>query len=166
LLVDRRPETIVELRAGTSTVVLAYVLRKIGRGRLFTFEDRLEYADRTEKRVAAHCLTDYVRICHAPLTEIDGRNVWYDPAVVLSALVGPIDVLVTDGPSAVHNPDARRPALPLLVNNLAPGALIIMDDAYREGERRAMQNWSGTFGIGFSVVESEKGLAVGIYGQG
>ncbi len=47
-----------------------------------------------------------------------------------------IDLLVIDGPPSSTNPDARFPALEHLVPLLSPKATVILDDVYRDEERK------------------------------
>jgi predicted O-methyltransferase YrrM len=144
LAVERKPDLIVELGSGLSSLVLGLTVRRLGNGRVVSFDHSPEWADQTRARVAALGLTDVVTVIDAPLAEIEVAGVkrrWYDLAGNLPE--APIDMLVIDGPSVTGPKDwaARWPALPLLDSRLAPRAIVYLDDAARPGEREAVNRW-------------------------
>jgi predicted O-methyltransferase YrrM len=135
LVVERRPDLIVELGSGLSSLVLGLTVRRLGHGRVVSFDHSPEWADQTRARVASLGLADVVTVLDAPLTDIEVagmRRRWYDLAGNLPE--APIDMLVIDGPSVTGPKDwaARWPALP---------AIVYLDDAARPGEREAVRRW-------------------------
>lgn len=161
LLAERSPELVVELGSGVSTVVLGCALRKLGRGRLVSFEHEPPYFDATSRSIALHRLGDVVSVCHAPLVPGVHGVSWYDPDRVRSRIGGPIDVLLVDGPPGPIHPDVRAPALPVLHDRLSESAIILLDDAFRAAEQRVLERWTSEFGLEFAIQRTEKGLAVG-----
>lgn len=165
-----QPKTILELGCGNSTLISAYTLAKIGTGgHVYGVDHQARFADQAREKVAAHGLEDYVTIYHAPLVsyDIDGEQwQWYDLDVL--ADVPPIDLLVVDGPPqyGVQRDMARYPALPLLLERLAPPATILMDDADRPSEARLARRWLEEFSLDLlrtydsSYAESDKGAKV------
>jgi hypothetical protein len=138
-------ELVVEASSGTSSLVLGYCMKRLGKGRVVSLEHDPEYAARTRKAVRDHGLEAHVTVLDAPLVEhtMDGqRQLWYD----LSALVlpGPVDLLVVDGPPDTVQPLARYPALPLLRHHLASGARVLLDDGDRQDERAMAKRWAGS----------------------
>lgn len=142
-LVDaHRPDLIVELGSGTSSVWLGYALESVGTGRLISFEHHLEYARRTTAELRRHRLDDTVEVRIAELrpSPVPGHETeWYDP-VAFADLVG-IDMLLIDGPPGRTGPFARYPAVPVLHDRLSADALVVLDDVNREGERDIVQRW-------------------------
>ena len=140
--VDRSaPEHVVELGGGVSSIVLARRLAQHGRGLLTTLEHQAPYAAATRAELAAYGVAERARVIEAPLVEVelaDERWPWYT--------LGPevpqrIDMLVVDGPPGTTRPQARYPALPLLRERLAPGALVLLDDTDREHEQEIVRRW-------------------------
>lgn len=142
----RRPKTVLELGSGVSTLLLGQVLKEAGGGRLLSIDHDAAWAERTRRQVAVLGLDDVVTVLDAPLkpVEVDGRNYdWYDIAPDQLAALGPIDLLLVDGPPpASHQPlGARYPALPLLRIRLAPEALVFVDDARRATVTTSIERW-------------------------
>jgi predicted O-methyltransferase YrrM len=84
---------------------------------------------------------------------------WYD----LSKLgdISSIDLLFVDGPPGSKNPKARHPAIAECVAKLSPRAIVVIDDAGRDGEKdmahefaKALPNHTLEF------LSHEKGTAV------
>ena len=152
----RRPAEIVECGCGVSTVVLARLLAERGGGRLTALEHDPDWATVIRDQLVAEMLEDVARVVLAPLE--DG---WYAAAGV-ARLPDAIDLLVVDGPPA-DRPElayARRPALPRLASRLAPGALVVLDDAGRAGEQAVLDRWQEETPWRFEQLEDEA-IAVG-----
>jgi predicted O-methyltransferase YrrM len=138
----RSPATVVECGSGTTTLLIGRLLRRNGRGRLFSLEHDRSFAERTQQQVDTAGLSDVCRVIWAPLgrQSFGSRIVpWYDPAKV-SELPRGIDLLVVDGPPAVV-PWARWPALEVLMDRLGPGATVLVDDGRRRDEQRTVFRW-------------------------
>lgn len=142
LITQRGARNVVECGSGSSTLWIAYALRHLGAGRVTALDHLAEYANKTRALVAAHGLADFVDVRHAPLANTatpKGSFSWYSLESV--ALATPIDVLLVDGPPQSTGQLARYPAMPLLVEHLAPDALILVDDAHRPDERKMVEEW-------------------------
>ena len=143
----RKPETILELGSGVSTLILGQILKRNGRGRLLSVDHDPEWANQTRRFVEYLGLGDVVTVVDAPLKEIAAGNhaaaKWYEiPKSSLDNL-GAIDLLLVDGPpQARDNPVAARyPAFPMLRDRLSPHALIFVDDASRKTESNMVERW-------------------------
>jgi predicted O-methyltransferase YrrM len=142
LVVSCRPQVIVECGSGVSTVVLASALRAVGGGRLVSLEHQAPFADRTRTLLATRGLEGYVDVVSAPLVDHrvgDDLRPWYDLTDVDTG--GPVDLLFVDGPPGTTAPQARFPAVPLLLDRLAPGVVVVLDDANREDEVTTLGWW-------------------------
>lgn len=163
-----RPAVILELGGGRSTLVSAYACQQNG-GHVYAIDHDADFAELAREEIAAHGLSDHATIIHAPLVEhrIDGEAwAWYDMAHLPD--LPPIDLLFVDGPAQHNHPQSmlRYPALPLLAGLLADVALIVVDDADREHERRVVARWRTAFkltvlqDLSAEYGQSEKGVKV------
>jgi predicted O-methyltransferase YrrM len=154
-------ESILECGSGLSTTIMAYALRSNGGGRLVSLEHSQEYADRTNALLDEHELTDWAEVRLAPLepVEIDGEVwPWYSVAALPD---GPIDLLFVDGPPGTTRPNARFPALPLLIDRLSPDARILLDDFGRADESELASRWMDRFpNLALESLRHEKGTAL------
>jgi len=72
-----------------------------------------------------------------------------------------IDLLVIDGPPSSTNADARYPALEHLIPLLSPKATIVLDDVFREEERKLADAIVAALpGHTLKILSHEKGTAV------
>jgi methyltransferase family protein len=113
LIADERPEIVVETGSGVSTLVIAYCLERLGRGRVIALEHDPRYAERTRAEIDRHGLARYATVVDAPLEpiEIDGeRYRWHAPRAL--AGLPPIDLVVDDGPPRYLGATRRCPSWP------------------------------------------------------
>lgn len=143
---SRRPGTILELGSGASTLILGQILKKNGQGHLLSIDHDPVWANQTRRHVEFLELQDFVSVVDAPLKSLTQGNLtceWYDiPASSLDRL-GPIDLLLVDGPPQTKDSPqaARYPALPLLRGRLSQSAMIFVDDAGRTTESNMVRRW-------------------------
>lgn len=159
---ERKPQTVVELGSGASTVILAAALEQNGSGRLISVDQDEEYAAQTRAALDRQGLSHRAQVVHAPLAERHINSdtwLWYDIGSI--PLNDPIDLLIVDGPHRELQKMARYPAIPLLIDKLAYDAVVVLDDAERKDERRSIQRWMSEYG-NFSVrfLNSKKGTAI------
>jgi predicted O-methyltransferase YrrM len=136
------PTCVVELGSGTSTVWLGYALEGSG-ARIVSLEHDPGYAEVTRTELRRHGLEHVVDLRLAPLEPLDlgdGDRTWYSRAAVQD--LQHIDVLFVDGPPGSTGPLARWPAVPALGDRLRPGAVVVLDDADRPGEKEAIERWT------------------------
>jgi len=167
-LEKHRPELVVECGSGASSVWLGYALRRSGRGRLVALEHSERYAELSRRLVRDHGLEDIVEVRYAPLADwspgtedgADGRpQPWYDLAAV-DDLEG-IGLVFVDGPPEATAAQARYPAVPVLMPRCAPDAIVILDDAARNDERKISNRWLADFpDLDAHEEQAEKGVRV------
>ena len=139
---QRGTKTVVEAGSGVSTVIMAAAMERHGGGHVYALEHLPEMAAETRAQLAAQGLAASATIVEAPLGQVTiaGQSwPWYQ--IPKGALPSRIDLVFVDGPPASTGPLARYPALPVLAGRLAPGALVVMDDARREEEREVAKRW-------------------------
>ena len=141
-----RPEHVLELGSGLSTLVMAYALEANGTGKLHALENHSETAVSTRRLLSEHKLQPYALLLDAPLRQVDvdgGTYSWYHHPDYRS--LAPIDLLFVDGPEGALATMNRYPALPILRDCLAENAVILVDDTYREDETLMLNRWLEAF---------------------
>jgi predicted O-methyltransferase YrrM len=152
-----RPREVVELGCGASSLVIARALERNGAGHLTSFDQHADFVAATARWLAGHGLSASLR--HAPIVEDPSSwsSAWYD----LSALPAQIDLLVIDGPPWTINPFVRGRA-EMLFDRIAPGGIVLLDDAARPGERVVAGRWRRDWPeFRFTLLPGAKGTLVG-----
>ena len=161
-ILARKPALVVELGSGVSTLISAYALEKLGRGKLISLDHDSEFLQKTRRQIDLHGLNDIVQAVHAPLTKINLNGVdwqWYDLASV--DIASPVDILVVDGPPGDIQARSRYPALPVFAERLGGDAAVFLDDAVRPDEQAIIREWAMRYpGYSCEMVNCEKGAAI------
>ena len=161
-LAERR--VVVELGSGVSTIVLARLARELD-GTVFAVEHSAEWAGWVRRTLERDGLEDVATVIEAPLRphplSLSGAP-WYDDAALDSLPAEGIELLLVDGPPGYGEgmSRSRYPPLPALEARLAPGALVILDDAEREGEREVLDAWERELPWRFDRRPAER-IAIG-----
>lgn len=162
MLIEQRPEFVVDLGSGITTVVAAYCLEKNGKGRILSLDHDGNFAEKTRQALIAHGLSHRARVVHAPLVETSlggERWLWYDQGAL--AMDGAVDILIVDGPPGPTRELARYPALPLLYGCLNREAVVVLDDAARPDEQKIAKRWVAEFpDLSSEYLPLQKGLFV------
>ena len=140
-----RPQTIVELGSGVSTVLIGRMLKQAGSGKLFSLDHDPSWAAETRRHIEASGLQDHVVVLDAPLAKqpFGGQEFnWYQVPEQLKQ-AGGIDLIIVDGPPQALDPNGmpRYPALPAFLAQLSPQAMIYVDDAKRPQEQAMIARW-------------------------
>ncbi len=172
VLSDRR--CLVELGSGTSSVLLARLLRDRWPGgdyRHVSVEHDPAWAQWVAAQLAREGLADRTTVLQVPLGPHPYGQAglpWYDDEQLrrgLDAALGdePVDLLVVDGPPAdtADKVLARYPALPVLRPRLAPGATVVLDDVERPGEQEVLHRWERELDVRFERRAAAAGVALG-----
>lgn len=124
-----KPRLTVELGSGISTLVLA----KSGAKKIVSLDHSVEFGTQTREMLSIHGVRG-VDIRIHELETYPGGYKWYAKSTYKG--LSKIDLLVIDGPPSSTNPDARYPAFEHLIPLLSPKATVILDDVYRDEERK------------------------------
>jgi predicted O-methyltransferase YrrM len=155
----RRPQRLVELGSGVSTLVIAAALRNNGAGRLISIDAEEAFAAQTREQLQRQDLGDWVELRIAPLTEMKCEGIarpWYDTRMLSD--LSDVDLLLIDGPPTARRADMRYPSLPFFWSRLAPGAIVLLDDAARPAERAMAAAWERQFpAASYEYLHLEKG---------
>lgn len=147
-----QPRVVVESGSGMSTVILAEYAARIG-AQVVSLEHQPRYAEDTEQALRERGLSQYADVRLSHLVDVAtpaGARPWYSAPVPEG-----IDFALIDGPPAAVK---RTAALYALWPHLADQWTAWVDDADRDGERRAVALWESTLGVHVTYVGLPKGL--------
>lgn len=158
-IAEVRPEHVVELGCGATSLVAAQALRRIGGGRLTSYDQHADFVEATAAWIASHDLeADFY---HAPLGPAPAgwAGHWYQ----LTNVPPQIDLLIIDGPPWAVHPHVRG-AAETVFDRIPVGGRVLLDDASRPGERVVANRWRKNWpGFEFRLdSRGTKGTLVGI----
>jgi predicted O-methyltransferase YrrM len=158
IILEKKPQVILETGSGTSTLIIAYALQKNGSGKIFSLENNEKYAEKTRENIRKHGLEDFVEVVYAPLKElpIKGKTwQWYDTSILPE--IKTIDLLIVDGPKRTLQPMSRYPAMPLVFDKLTDRAIVVLDDFNTDEEKAMVNLWVKEFkGFDREKIKTEK----------
>lgn len=159
LVLGQKAQLVVEAGSGVSTLITAYCLKKLGRGKVISIEHDERFTTVTRELIAFHGLTAFADVIHCPLVKVNVGNetfMWY--AMNEVRIDKPIDILVVDGPPVTGQNFPRYPAVPILFSKLAKDAFILLDDGRRADETKTNARWKAEFpGLASEFLPVEKG---------
>jgi predicted O-methyltransferase YrrM len=154
----RKPQTVVELGCGATSLAAAKALAMNGEGRLFGFDQYEDYVASVRDWLASQGLE--ADLAAAPLTRrgTDWPGRWYD----IGEAPERIDLLIVDGPHWAVHPFVRG-AADRLFPRIPVGGAVLLDDAARPGERIVAARWRKRWpGFEFRLERSgTKGTLIG-----
>ncbi|MCB2212465.1 class I SAM-dependent methyltransferase [bacterium] len=148
LIRQTKPDVVVELGSGVSTLLASLQLQKNGSGKVYAYDHEQKWARRTTNDMALHGMETWAEIRHAPLTSFqqDGRTLhWYDPAKFED--LEKIDVLLVDGPPDYDDNLQRRAGLTVLADKFHDDTVILIDDAERSTWNQFVRQWAAQHGF-------------------
>ena len=140
IIFKKKPNIIVELGSGLSTIIIGSALKKLNNGCLFSLDHEEVFLNNTRENVSFNDIEGFVNLNFTPLVQYDNGYKWYDINKV--NIQSKIDILIVDGPPRFIQYNARYPALPLLFDKLSDDCIIILDDANRTDEKTIINMWS------------------------
>lgn len=133
-----KPGSIVELGCGNSTFVLSSLIEKQQLSASVTcIEQSEEIARSTGNQLSVLFPSVQVKTIYSKIKSIEGIGVWYD---VDTSEIPAIDLLLIDGPSSAETA-SRYPAIPVLLDKMNPGCMIILDDYGRDMDKEIVGRW-------------------------
>ena len=141
-----KPNLVVDLGSGVTTLVAAYCMEKNNKGLVISLDHDQHFAEKTRIEIEAHGLSHRARVNYAPLVETKlGEKIWlwYDSTAL--NFDGLVDVLIVDGPPGPTQHLVRYPALPLLYSRLSTGSVVFLDDGARPDEKIIAERWKAEF---------------------
>lgn len=154
-----RPEHVVELGAGASTLVTSKALALNGGGRLTSFDQHGDFVEATCTWLGEHDLDADLHTAELAPAPGDWPGLWYD----VHHLPERIDLLIIDGPPWTIHPFIRG-AAEALFDRMPVGGTVLLDDAARPGERVVARRWRKRWpGFRFELDTSgTKGTLIGV----
>ena len=142
-IISNKPELIVELGSGTSTIIAAKTIEKLKNGFLLSIDNDAKFAEQTRQRITLETLEKYSEVITSELKDItvNGESYnWYDTSF-LEKIDRKIELLIVDGPPRIINKNARFPAIPLLKKYFTDDMVILLDDGRRKDEQNTVKLW-------------------------
>lgn len=166
-----RPEAILELGSGTSSVLLSALLRELhgdaADGRLVSLDQDPHWAGVTRGALAARGLGAVASVHHVPVgPPRPGEPPCYLPtAAAIAALqAAPPQLVLVDGPTS-DSGASRVGAVELVRPYVRRGATLLLDDALRDAELIVAERWARADDVAIDgVALIGKGLLVGRLG--
>ncbi|MGJ5630790.1 hypothetical protein ABF638_16310 [Nostoc sp. CALU 1950] len=142
------PGPILECGSGLTTILVGLLAGRRG-VEVYSLEHIPKWYTRISDMLQRYCISG-VNIYLSPLHDFGGFS-WYQPP--LASLPNDFRLVICDGPPTNQTPGGRYGLLPVLGQHLATNALILLDDADREGEIEVLRQW--TTEAKMSVVQRE-----------
>ena len=142
-IISNKPELIVELGSGTSTIIAAKTLEKLKSGFLLSIDNDAKFAEQTRQRITLETFEKYSEVITSELNNItvNGESYnWYDTSF-LEKIDRKIELLIVDGPPRIINKNARYPAIPVLKQYFKENTVILLDDGRRKDEQNTVELW-------------------------
>lgn len=161
-LEQTRPRVVLELGSGSSTVLIAAALARLGtKTRHIAVDHQEEFLTITRRNLELQGLGGRTELWCCPLGETTpGGPPWYQG--LPERLQGTcLDLVLVDGPPGTLHPEARRPAMGVLKPFFSERAVLILDDARRDEEQATVRAWQEAHpDLSFRFVKRGKGCAI------
>lgn len=158
-----KPDNIVEIGSGSSTIITSYLLEELGKGKITSLDHDIIYGEKTRQELELHSLSSYATVYFRELIKhsINGKNyTWYDTSD-LNLEKNSVQVLVVDGPPEKTLSHARYPALPIFYEYLSDEAVVILDDAGRKEESEIVEMWLNEYPeFVHEFIHTQKGISI------
>ena len=158
-----KPQLVVELGSGSSTIVGGYAIAQNGSGQIISFDHLEQFAAQTREMVSFHELGNHCHVLHAPLKtyQLNGGNSWEWYDLESFSPEATIDMIIVDGPPGKLQELSRYPALPLLADWISDEVTIIVDDGDREDEEAMVNKWlEDNPNLKYKYYNTEKGTYI------
>lgn len=126
--------------AGLGSVVASCAVARAGAGRVWALDNDTAALAVAEDLLNAAGCRDVARLVEAELSDYGKKGLWY-ARYALGDLPAEIDLLFIDGPGHFAGPFPRWPAGPELFHRLTRRGIVILDDARRVKEKKALKRW-------------------------
>lgn len=160
-VLEQKPRGIVECSSGATTLMLARCCEMNGAGHVYSLENGEEYVAKSRGHLRRYGLESQATVLHAPLQNYEINQHEFQWYALNDLPDNSIEMLIIDGPPGFIQQHSRYPALPLLFDKLADGAVVFMDDAARPDEKEIVKMWLQDYpALEHRYINSERGCAV------
>lgn len=161
LVNTRKPQLIVELGSGLSTLWIARMLKENGGGKFVSIDHDPHFAAQTRQRLEAQELSEFVDLRVGELesqTWNEGLQNWYPTSLVTD--LHEIDFLLVDGPPRNDSGTYRWPAMWELEGRMSEHATVVLDDVIRDEESDLAKAWAvrGGYELDIRFLEKRAGI--------
>ena len=141
---ELRLANVLEFGAGLSSLTLATALSICSGGQLTSVEQNPEWCRPLWREVEQISNVDAELVGSGLGLRLGmaGLHYWFKHADSVLARRGPYDLVVVDAPQGIYSRDG---ALHMARRHLSPNALIVLDDAGRNGEQWTLYRWLQTY---------------------
>jgi ubiquinone/menaquinone biosynthesis C-methylase UbiE len=142
---------ILECGSGLSTLLVGVIAKTRG-VRLWTLEHTPAWASKVQQQLDEYGI-DSVNLCLVTQKSY-GDFSWYD--VPVDQLPSDFALVICDGPPSSATKGGRYGLVPVMRDCLAPGCVILLDDAARGQERAIAQRWEQELGVPSEICGANK----------
>ncbi|NJN23534.1 MAG: class I SAM-dependent methyltransferase [Acaryochloridaceae cyanobacterium RL_2_7] len=144
IVLQQKPQNILEFGAGSSSRIFARSLSMIGGGALTSLEQNPPWCREAWQEVLSIDRVDAMMIPTVTQFSIGVTGFHYAFKGQRQAVGkrGPYDLVFIDSPQYFFG---REGAMSLIYPQIQPGALILLDDSARLGEQRAIYQWLNSY---------------------
>lgn len=142
---------ILECGSGLTTLLIGAVAQQSGNV-LCSLEHHAEWGNRVARRLKQYRI-DSVHMSIQPLKNYSGFT-WYEPPC--AELADQYALVICDGPPGSTR-GGRYGLVPVMKSRLAPGCIILLDDANRAEEQVIAKRWAKTLKTGYETLGAMKG---------
>lgn len=136
---------ILECGSGLTTIIIGLVAQKYG-NTVWSLEHMKSWYKRAQKYLKKYKI-DSVKIIHTPLIDYDDFS-WYDPPLEL--MPDKFSLVICDGPPSIIK-GGRYGLLPIMRPRLAPGCIILFDNAIWKKEQDNVARWAKEIEMGYET---------------
>ncbi len=141
---------ILECGSGLTTILLGVIAQRSG-NTVWSLEQHQVWGERVSKYLKKYGIHS-VHLCVNNLQDY-GNFSWYSPP--LESMPDMFSLVVCDGPPG-NTRGGRYGLLPVMKPRLAPGSVILLDDAAREQERVIATRWARELNTSYEMHSSAK----------
>ncbi len=142
IIIEEKPETILDVGSGITSIIAGYCVQKYGMGKVISIDHERKYYNITKDNLEKHNLHQFVHLQLAPLKNyiIKGKEwQWYDKSFMKKGQK--FDLIIIDGPPGFIQPHSRYPVLQIIKHNLNKEFTILLDDGARKEESEIVELW-------------------------
>jgi len=141
---------ILDCGSGLTTIILGVIAQKTG-NTVWALEHQRFWGERVAQYLRRYHISS-VRLHLTKLVDY-GEFCWY--SVPIELLPDNFSLVLCDGPPG-QTRGGRYGLLPVMRSKLAPGAVILLDDAGRQQERDTAARWANELGTAYEVLGSTR----------
>jgi predicted O-methyltransferase YrrM len=141
---------VLECGSGLSTLLIGTVAQK-RHLRIWSLEGSKEWGEKVTQNMHRFKL-DSVELCVAPIISY-GEYDWYDAP--FERFPEKFSLIICDGPPSTTK-GGRNGLVEVLKTRIAPGSVLLLDDAHRSEETAMARHWASDYNASLSIYGDKK----------